>query len=352
MAKRLTQARFVEESVAAATVVVFSKSFCPESRRAKASLVALDVDFTSIELDGFCFVCSHEPAKIASTLASMTDLRTLPSCWVGGEFLGAYDDVLAGIEDGVFRALGGRRGPSREEMGRDDDVEEKRHRQSGGGGGDGTQTTRTLRNLSSGFKGSSSAEDSSCDDGLSLLTCHAGDGIPCPCYESPQQRNERKIAFAQKRARVRALKVAERAGSKALVKERVETEAVQLAVVATAAAAAAAAAAAGVLVRYYDAEEDGEEKEGPMPSSSCHVSTARSIPNSAVEEGNTEGGGDAGDKLTADAVADACNTAVAAVDADAAADAAAAAVQSSQHGAALWQKRAIQHTDWSKTART
>ena len=87
-----------------------------------------------------------------------------------------------------------------------------------------------------------------------------------------------------------------------------------------------------------------------MPSSSCHVSTTRSIPNGVVEEGNTEGGGDAGDKLSmAAADADACNTAVAA--ADAAADAAAAAAQG-QHGAALWQKRAIQHTDWSKTART
>ena len=137
MAKRLTQARFVEESVAAATVVVFSKSFCPESRRAKASLVALDVDFKSIDLDGFCFVCRHEPAKIASTLASMTGQRALPSCWVGGKFLGACDDVLAGIEDGVFRALEGRgrrRGPSREEKGGEDDVEEKKRRQAGGGG--------------------------------------------------------------------------------------------------------------------------------------------------------------------------------------------------------------------------
>lgn len=92
-------------------VIIFSKSYCPHSARAKKILLskyAITPAPYVVELD-------HHPlgAKLQDTLAQMTGRRTVPNVLVQGKSVGGGDDVAALDEAGALadtvKRLGGTR---------------------------------------------------------------------------------------------------------------------------------------------------------------------------------------------------------------------------------------------------
>ncbi|KAI6218238.1 Glutaredoxin 2 [Aphelenchoides fujianensis] len=90
--ERFDALRFVREEVAKKPVVVFSKSWCPFSRKAKQFLLykysVQQSDYSLFELD------EHEHGDlIQDALQRETGGRSVPRVFVGGKFIGGGDDV-------------------------------------------------------------------------------------------------------------------------------------------------------------------------------------------------------------------------------------------------------------------
>merc|ERR1711918_267752 len=69
-------------------VVMFSFSTCPFCDKAKATLEDLDVEFTAIELDQM----GEEGLQYRAELGELTDRTSMPSIWIGGEYIGGCND--------------------------------------------------------------------------------------------------------------------------------------------------------------------------------------------------------------------------------------------------------------------
>ncbi|GAA6005918.1 glutaredoxin [Rhodotorula paludigena] len=80
--------------------VVFSKSYCPYCRRAKQLLKDANEDFDVYELDEF-----DEGADWQNALAEKTGQRTVPSIWIGGQFIGGCSDLEAHQRSGKLKQL-------------------------------------------------------------------------------------------------------------------------------------------------------------------------------------------------------------------------------------------------------
>ena len=79
--------------VKANPVVIFSKTWCPYCRRAKAALKSAGIKVTAVELDE-----RSDGSAIQATLGNMTGHRTVPSVWLGGKFFGGSDDTIAALK--------------------------------------------------------------------------------------------------------------------------------------------------------------------------------------------------------------------------------------------------------------
>ena len=111
-------------------VVLFSKSYCPYCKRAKASLKGIGIAPVVVELDE-----RPDGSAIQAALLQKTGQRTVPSAWLRGKHIGGSDDVVAGVAAGIFNDI-----PK---------AEAKEHAEKAG-----------------------------------LKKCGAEDGIPCLCYST------------------------------------------------------------------------------------------------------------------------------------------------------------------------
>ncbi|KAK3158466.1 hypothetical protein QOZ80_2AG0137600 [Eleusine coracana subsp. coracana] len=79
-----------KEIVASSPVVVFSKTHCPYSARAKQLLTELGASYKVVELD----VESDGP-ELQAALAEWTGQRTVPNVFIKGKRIGGCDATMA-----------------------------------------------------------------------------------------------------------------------------------------------------------------------------------------------------------------------------------------------------------------
>ena len=97
----------VSSKIARNKVMVFSKSYCPHSTKAKNvfSKYILDGslspdDYEEMELDE-----RKDGDQIQDYLLELTGARTVPRVFVNGEFVGGGDDTVAKDKSGELRKL-------------------------------------------------------------------------------------------------------------------------------------------------------------------------------------------------------------------------------------------------------
>eukprot|EP00475_Leptophrys_vorax_P041910 TRINITY_DN79017_c0_g1_i1.p2 TRINITY_DN79017_c0_g1~~TRINITY_DN79017_c0_g1_i1.p2 ORF type:complete len:154 (-),score=14.56 TRINITY_DN79017_c0_g1_i1:191-586(-) len=79
---------FVQSTIKSHPIVIFSKSYCPYCRRAKATFQQLNVSPHVIELDH-----RDDGHVIQDILLDLVGRRTVPQVFVGGEHIGGADDT-------------------------------------------------------------------------------------------------------------------------------------------------------------------------------------------------------------------------------------------------------------------
>ncbi len=83
-------------------LTVFSKSYCPYSKKAKALLASLNATFTVHEVD-----LRADAEYLQPALASVSGHRTYPTIFVQGTLLGGSDDLEdlqhKGVLEGILR---------------------------------------------------------------------------------------------------------------------------------------------------------------------------------------------------------------------------------------------------------
>mmetsp|Transcript_28837 Transcript_28837/g.89118 ORF Transcript_28837/g.89118 Transcript_28837/m.89118 type:complete len:129 (-) Transcript_28837:49-435(-) len=100
--RRMSTARSfsITETVGAADVVIFSKSWCPFCDKTKKALRGEEIEFSAVELDK-----RDDGADIQAELAEMTGQRTVPSVWIKGTHIGGNDDTQAAIASGKLAEM-------------------------------------------------------------------------------------------------------------------------------------------------------------------------------------------------------------------------------------------------------
>jgi glutaredoxin 3 len=83
--QQMSAKSLVESLIQANAVMVFSKSYCPYCNKAKALLSSLAAPFKAIELDQ-----TEDGDAIQAYLAQKTGQRTVPSIFIGQEFVGSF----------------------------------------------------------------------------------------------------------------------------------------------------------------------------------------------------------------------------------------------------------------------
>ncbi|QDZ24239.1 glutaredoxin [Chloropicon primus] len=81
-------------------VVIYSKSYCPYSRRAKDVFDELDTEYFAYELDRM-----EDGSRVQETLSKITGIRTVPQVFVRGRLIGGGDDTVLAFETGRLEAL-------------------------------------------------------------------------------------------------------------------------------------------------------------------------------------------------------------------------------------------------------
>jgi glutaredoxin 3 len=80
--------RAVEEALRSERVVVFSKSYCPYSHRAKDTLAKHRIKIHAVELDK-----RADGGEIQDALEEMTGARTVPRVFIDGKFVGGATET-------------------------------------------------------------------------------------------------------------------------------------------------------------------------------------------------------------------------------------------------------------------
>ncbi|XP_062229455.1 glutaredoxin-C8-like [Phragmites australis] len=93
---------FVKSTVSAHDVVIFSKSYCPYCRRAKAVFKELHLKEEPyvVELDQ-----REDGGEIQDALLDIVGRRTVPQVFVNGKHLGGSDDTVEAYESGKLAKL-------------------------------------------------------------------------------------------------------------------------------------------------------------------------------------------------------------------------------------------------------
>ncbi|TEB32447.1 glutaredoxin [Coprinellus micaceus] len=92
----------VESAIEKSPIVIFSKSWCPYCRRAKALLKEkfADVEQTIFELDE-----RADGDEIQAYLLTKTKQRTVPNIFVQQQHIGGCDDTTAAVASGKVAGL-------------------------------------------------------------------------------------------------------------------------------------------------------------------------------------------------------------------------------------------------------
>ncbi|TVU08409.1 hypothetical protein EJB05_41813 [Eragrostis curvula] len=93
---------FVKSTVKAHDVVIFSKSYCPYCRRAKAVFQELHLKKQPyvVELDQ-----REDGGEIQDALLDIVGKRTVPQVFINGKHLGGSDDTVEAYESGKLAKL-------------------------------------------------------------------------------------------------------------------------------------------------------------------------------------------------------------------------------------------------------
>ncbi|KAG5438451.1 hypothetical protein PCK2_000953 [Pneumocystis canis] len=81
---------YVENLITTHSVVIFSKSFCPDCYEAKDLFDRLGVKYHALELDKM-----DEGSDIQSYLFEKTDQRTVPNIFINTQHVGGNSDLKA-----------------------------------------------------------------------------------------------------------------------------------------------------------------------------------------------------------------------------------------------------------------
>lgn len=90
----------VQQLIASAFVVVFSKSWCPFCDRVKQIFETLGVPFRVIELDQ-----ERNGSAMQSALYELTRQRTVPNVFINGKHIGGCDQVMQLERKGALKRL-------------------------------------------------------------------------------------------------------------------------------------------------------------------------------------------------------------------------------------------------------
>ncbi|OAV92058.1 hypothetical protein PTTG_27767 [Puccinia triticina 1-1 BBBD Race 1] len=102
----------VDQAIAAHAILVYSKSYCPHSRRAKRLLAGLPGKASSpvvYELDEM----GEAGVATQAYLGELTGQRTVPNIFIHQKHIGGADDLAHLDEAGVLRSLVAEQPPSR-----------------------------------------------------------------------------------------------------------------------------------------------------------------------------------------------------------------------------------------------
>ncbi|EME31714.1 Glutaredoxin-C6 [Galdieria sulphuraria] len=90
----------IQQLIASAFVVVFSKSYCPFCDRVKRIFRTLGVSFKVIELDQ-----EKDGAAMQTALYELTRQRTVPNVFIDGQHVGGCDQVMELERKGALKKL-------------------------------------------------------------------------------------------------------------------------------------------------------------------------------------------------------------------------------------------------------
>ncbi|XP_026443707.1 glutaredoxin-C4-like [Papaver somniferum] len=95
-----SEAAFIDKTISSHNIVIFSKSYCPYCKRAKAVFKELNQTPHVIELDE-----RDDGYDIQGALGEKLGRRTVPQVFVNGEHIGGSDDTLDAYESGELAKL-------------------------------------------------------------------------------------------------------------------------------------------------------------------------------------------------------------------------------------------------------
>ncbi|XP_078439558.1 glutaredoxin family protein [Wolffia australiana] len=102
--------KFVKKTVASHEIVIFSKSYCPYCRRAKAVFKELSKVPYVVELDE-----REDGDDIQQALIKVVGKRTVPQVFINGKHIGGSDDTVEAYADGSLAKLLGEE-PSKDDL--------------------------------------------------------------------------------------------------------------------------------------------------------------------------------------------------------------------------------------------
>lgn len=105
------EASFVKKTISSHKIVIFSKSYCPYCRKAKAVFKELNQIPHVVELDE-----RDDGSEIQDALSQRIGRRTVPQVFINGKHIGGSDDTVEAYESGELSKLLGIDGKEEEEL--------------------------------------------------------------------------------------------------------------------------------------------------------------------------------------------------------------------------------------------
>ncbi|KAE9462426.1 hypothetical protein RHGRI_000070 [Rhododendron griersonianum] len=93
-------AAFVKKTISSHSIVIFSKSYCPYCRKAKAVFKELKQEPYVVELDE-----RDDGWNIQDALSEIVGRRTVPQVFINGKHIGGSDDTVEAFESGELAKL-------------------------------------------------------------------------------------------------------------------------------------------------------------------------------------------------------------------------------------------------------
>ncbi|CAL5375381.1 unnamed protein product [Camellia sinensis] len=95
-----SEAAFIKKTISSHSIVIFSKSYCPYCKKAKAVFKELNQTPHVIELDQ-----REDGWNIQDALSEIVGRRTVPQVFINGKHIGGSDDTVEAYESGELAKL-------------------------------------------------------------------------------------------------------------------------------------------------------------------------------------------------------------------------------------------------------